>query len=201
MRIFTTTAKAVPILSRSLLVAAGLALAAHPALAERASPSAPSAARTALPALAGPVLLTVTGRIAGAEGTGDSPGGDSPGVAKFDAARLAALPRREFTTSTIWTEGVQSFSGVELRSLIDHLGVSSGTLKITAVNDYSIQIPVSEVAAGGALLADLRDGKPMTVRDKGPLWLVYPYDSASEFRNEVVYSRSVWQVDRIEVMP
>ena len=196
MRIFTTTAKAVPILSRSLLVAAGLALAAHPALAERASPSAPSAAGTALPALAGPVLLTVTGRIAGAEGTGDS-----PGVAKFDAARLAALPRREFTTSTIWTEGVQSFSGVELRSLIDHLGVSSGTLKITAVNDYSIQIPVSEVAAGGALLADLRDGKPMTVRDKGPLWLVYPYDSASEFRNEVVYSRSVWQVDRIEVMP
>lgn len=196
MRIFTTTAKAVPILSRSLLVAAGLALAAHPALAERASPSAPSAAGTALPALSGPVLLTVTGRIAGAEGTGDS-----PEVAKFDAARLAALPRREFATSTIWTEGVQSFSGVELRSLIDHLGVSSGTLKITAVNDYSIQIPVSEVAAGGALLADLRDGKPMTVRDKGPLWLVYPYDSASEFRNEVVYSRSVWQVDRIEVMP
>lgn len=196
MRIFTKTAKAVPILSRSLLVAAGLALAAHPALAERASPSAPSAARTALPALAGPVLLTVTGRIAGAEGTGDS-----PGVAKFDAARLAALPRREFATSTIWTEGVQSFSGVELRSLIDHLGVTGGTLKITAVNDYSIQIPVSEVAAGGALLADLRDGKPMTVRDKGPLWLVYPYDSASEFRNEVVYSRSVWQVDRIEVMP
>lgn len=196
MRIFTTTAKAVPILSRSLLVAAGLALAAHPALAERASPSAPSATGTALPALAGPVLLTVTGRIAGAKGTGDS-----PGVAQFDAARLAALPRREFATSTIWTEGVQSFSGVELRSLIDHLGVTGGTLKITAVNDYSIQIPVSEVAAGGALLADLRDGKPMTVRDKGPLWLVYPYDSASEFRNEVVYSRSVWQVDRIEVMP
>lgn len=190
MRIFTTTAKAVPILSRSLLVAAGLALAAHPALAELTLPSAPPSA------LAGPVLLTVTGRIAGPEGTGDS-----PGVARFDAARLAALPRREFATSTIWTEGVQSFSGVELRSLIDHLGVTGGTLKITAVNDYSIQIPVSEVTAGGALLADLRDGKPMTVRDKGPLWLVYPYDSASEFRNEVVYSRSVWQVDRIEVMP
>lgn len=188
MPIFTKTAKAVLIPSRFLLVAAGLALPAQAALAESAAP----AAATALPAPTGPVMLTVTGRIAGTDGSG---------MARFDAAMLAALPRREFATSTIWTEGVQSFSGVDLRSLIDHLGVTGGTLKITAVNDYSVQIPVSEVVAGGALLADLRDGKPMKVRDKGPLWLVYPYDSAPEFRNEVVYSRSVWQVDRIEVLP
>ncbi|ETD01976.1 oxidoreductase [Rhodobacter capsulatus R121] len=185
MPIFTKTAKAVLILSRSLPVAAGLALAVPAVLAEPAPPSAQTAP-------AGQVMLTVTGRIAGSDG---------PGVARFDAAMLAALPRRSFATSTIWTEGVQSFSGVELRSLIDHLGVTGGTLKITAVNDYSVQIPVSEVVAGGALLADLRDGKPMKVRDKGPLWLVYPYDSAPEFRNEIVYSRSVWQVDRIEVLP
>ncbi|RYH00603.1 oxidoreductase, partial [Salipiger sp. IMCC34102] len=39
----------------------------------------------------------------------------------------------------------------------------------------------------------------MQVRDKGPLWIVYPYDDTPEYRSEVIYSRSIWQLDRIEV--
>ncbi|PYF12778.1 hypothetical protein C8J30_101159 [Rhodobacter viridis] len=188
MRSTTKTAMAAVILSLSLLAAAGFTLHAQGALAESPAP----VAAAPLDAPTGTVMLTVTGKIGVT---------NAEGAAKFDATMLAALPRTNFETSTIWTEGVQAFSGIELRALLDRLGVTDGTLKITAINDYSVQIPVSDIAAGGALLADHRDGKLMTVRDKGPLWLVYPYDSASEFRNEVVYSRSVWQVDRIEVQP
>jgi hypothetical protein len=40
----------------------------------------------------------------------------------------------------------------------------------------------------------------MSLRDKGPLWIIYPYDSKSDFRTEVVYSRSIWQRDRLEAL-
>lgn len=141
----------------------------------------------------GEVVLTVRGAI-GAANTTD-------GSARFDAAMLEGLPRTAFATSTIWTEGVVHFAGVDLLTLLQRLGVTSGALLVTAINDYSVRIPVADLRRGAPILADRRNGQPMSIRDKGPLWLVYPYDSAPEFRNEVVYSRSVWQVDRIEVLP
>lgn len=39
----------------------------------------------------------------------------------------------------------------------------------------------------------------MPVRDKGPLFIVYPYDSNPEIKSQTYYTRSVWQVARLEV--
>jgi hypothetical protein len=50
-----------------------------------------------------------------------------------------------------------------------------------------------------ALIAYAMDGKEMSVRYKGPLWIVYPYDSNANYRTEITYARSVWQLDRIDV--
>lgn len=148
---------------------------------------------TTLGTPSGEVLLTISGAIS-VTNTADN-------TAQLDRAMLHELPQSRIETSTIWTKGVQSFSGVELHTLLAALGVQSGTIRVIALNDYAVEIPVSEIRAGGAVLADVRNDAPMTVRDKGPLWIVYPYDTSDEFRTEVVYSRSVWQVDRIEVQP
>ena len=71
-------------------------------------------------------------------------------------------------------------------------------LRATAINNYAIEIPVSDAVNEGPIIAYLMDGKKMSVRDKGPLWIVYPYDANPDYRSEVVYSRSIWQLDRIE---
>ena len=39
----------------------------------------------------------------------------------------------------------------------------------------------------------------MPVRDKGPLFVVYPYDSDPELRSQKFYSRSAWQVKSLIV--
>ena len=39
----------------------------------------------------------------------------------------------------------------------------------------------------------------MPVRDKGPFFVIYPYDSKPELKSQVYYARSVWQVKRLEV--
>jgi len=116
----------------------------------------------------------------------------------YDRAALEALGETEFTTTTIWTEGPQTFTGVPLNVLLADAGIATGTLSARAINDYAVEIPVDEALEDGPIVAYTRNGAPMSVRDKGPLWLVYPYDSDPAFQTEVVFSRSIWQLDRLE---
>ena len=123
--------------------------------------------------------------------------GDSP--VEIDRAEFEDMEAKTFTTTTIWTEGDITFTGVPLAALLDELGVDDGVLLASAVNDYSIEFPVEEARKDGPIVAYLMNGEPMSVRDKGPLWIVFPYDSDPAFQSEVVYSRSIWQLVRIEV--
>lgn len=118
---------------------------------------------------------------------------------ELDRAGLATLPQTQIETTTIWTEGDQTFDGVRVTSLLDALGVDDGTLTLIAANLYQIEIPVDHFTDDGAILAMDRNGKPMSLRDKGPLWLVYDYDADEKFRTEVIYSNSIWQLERIEI--
>lgn len=125
-------------------------------------------------------------------------GSDTP--IKLDRVGLGGLPRDSFTTSTIWTAGVSEFEGVRISALLDALGVRSGTIKFMAVNDYAIDIPVADLLENDPIIAEKVDGEYMSLREKGPLWLVYPYDTAAKFQTSVIYSRSIWQLDRMQVL-
>ena len=91
--------------------------------------------------------------------------------------------------------------GVELATLLAALGAEGTVLLAIAHNDYAVDIPVSDAVAGGPVVAYLRNGAAMSMRDKGPLWVIYPFDSKPEYQSELIYSRSIWQLDRIEVQP
>ena len=146
--------------------------------------SAPALQAETLPPLKGEPVLTIT----------------LDGVRhELDAEGLRSLPATTFTTTTIWTEGEQTFTGVRMTELLARLGVDQGDMALTAANDYQITVPVTEFTGDGALLAYDRNGAAMTLRDKGPLWVVYPYDSDPKFRSEIVYSNSIWQLDRISI--
>jgi hypothetical protein len=100
----------------------------------------------------------------------------------------------------LWTNGLQQFRGVLLKELVDRLKIEAGTLEASALNEYLIEIPLEDAIEGGALIAYERNGKPMSVRSKGPLWMIYPYDRDEKFRSETYYARSIWQMDLIEVL-
>ncbi|SFQ69687.1 hypothetical protein SAMN05421853_1257 [Roseivivax halotolerans] len=151
---------------------------------------APVAAQT-LDTPQGDVVLTISGDIA------DTNDGN---VARFDMEMLEAMEQVSFETTTLWTEGTSAFTGVPLAALLDRLGVTEGTIRASAINDYSIEIPVESVTETAPIVAYQLDGAAMPRRQKGPLWIVYPYDSDAAFRTEVIYSRSIWQLDRLEVV-
>ena len=151
----------------------------------------PAAHACGLPEPVGPVILTVSGTIAKA---------NHDGTARFDLAMLRSLPRRSFTTSTIWTEGKATYTGVSLDVLLDHLGASGSWLRATAINDYETEIPITDATPDGPIIAYEIDGQPMSRRDKGPLWIVYPYDSSLKYHSVMIHIRSIWQLERIAVV-
>ena len=118
----------------------------------------------------------------------------------FTLSDLEDIGSDTIVTTTIWTEGPQEFTGVSLHHLVSALGVAGHDLRATAINDYVVDIPASDAVEGGALVAFSRNGQPMSVRDNGPLWIVYPYDSDPAFQTESIYSRSIWQLVRIDVL-
>lgn len=136
-------------------------------------------------------LLTISGDVALTDGSD---------ILVLDRDALVELPATTFETSTIWTDGVHSFTGVSLADLAAELGVENGQFLATAINDYTVEIPFSDAVEGGPIIAYLMDGEEMSVRDKGPLWVIYPYDSDADYRSEVIYSRSIWQLDRLEIV-
>lgn len=140
----------------------------------------------------GPVILEISGQIAH---------GNLADGAGFDMAMLDALPQRDTVTSTPWYDGVQTFSGPKLADLLAAVGATGGSLRVIAINDYAVEIPISDVTDYPVILASRQNGAPMPVREKGPLFVIYPFDEASELVNELYFSRSVWQVKRIEVLP
>ena len=113
-------------------------------------------------------------------------------LSKFTLADLMLLPATKFTTSTIWTAENQTFTGVELSELIKHLEIKGNVLHAIALDEYYFDLPMTDALPGGPIVAYLNNGNRMTVREKGPLWIVYPYDENKKFQTEEIYARSVW---------
>lgn len=141
---------------------------------------------------AGEVLLTVTGDIVHR---------NTASGAVFDLEMLRALPQVTFATGTGWTEGVSHYTGVPLFALLEALGVTSGQVLATAVNDYSVTIDVARIEPDYPIVAYHRDGAPMSLRQKGPLWILYPFDDEPRYRTESTFARAIWQLDRLHVTP
>lgn len=138
----------------------------------------------------GKVVLTMGGQIAvknkGAQ-------------AVFDIAMLDKLPQTSFTTKTPWDNQPVKFSGPLLREVLDAAKASGTTIRAIALNDYKIAIPVSDARQWGVIMATRMDDKPIPVRTKGPLFIVYPFDSAKELQSATYYERSIWQLKAIEI--
>lgn len=145
-----------------------------------------------LPEPAGPVILDVSGTISTTNGDG---------VARFDLAMIDALPQRTTVTKSPWYDTVQTFEGPLLADLMAAVGASGSVLRLVALNDYAVEIPMQDIRDYPVILATRLEGSLMSVRDKGPLFVIYPFDEAPELFNEVYFSRSIWQLRKIEILP
>lgn len=137
------------------------------------------------------VVLSISGRLV--------QNGLAGGPALLDQDQLAALPQHSFTTKTPWYPKPRKFTGPLLRDVLAAVGAQGETVEALALNDYKVSIPMEDIAKHPVLLARLMDDQPMPVRDKGPLFILYPFDAEPNFRSALYYSRSVWQLKALIV--
>ena len=100
-------------------------------------------------------------------------------------------------SNAAWFDGKVTFEGVLLDKLMEMVGAEGKTVTAVALNDYVTTIPMEDFGRFGVLLSLKRDGQYMTVRDKGPLFIVYPYDDNTELQSQTYYGRSAWQLARL----
>ncbi|MEX6502203.1 hypothetical protein [Pseudomonas zhanjiangensis] len=136
-----------------------------------------------------PVILTVTGEL----------GCCPTGQALFDLQRLDALPQTEVSTLTPWTGQQDSYRGPRLSVLIEQLGASGDWLQATALNDYATRFSLEAARQYPVILATHKNGQPMSVRDKGPIWIIYPLSDYPELRKEEHQQAMVWQLKTLQV--
>ncbi|MEH6470450.1 MAG: molybdopterin-dependent oxidoreductase [Halopseudomonas sp.] len=138
----------------------------------------------------GDVLLTLRGKITHI---------NAQQTAQFDRAMLQALPQHHFTTTTPWTEGAHRYDGVLLKDLLAAVGARGSQLTLYALNDYHATIQLAPLRDYPILVAMKADGRPMRVRDKGPLWLLYPMSDFPQLDSKKHHVGMVWQLNGMVV--
>ncbi|UFS55568.1 molybdopterin-dependent oxidoreductase [Comamonadaceae bacterium M7527] len=111
---------------------------------------------------------------------------------------LHKLVQYDLTTSSPWYEGKTTFRGPLLRDVLALTHFQSDTIVAKAVNDYRITIPYEDVVKFNVVLAHTVDGERLTVRTRGPLFVIYPFDQIADLRLSTYYARCIWQLTQLE---
>lgn len=143
-----------------------------------------------IPAPTGPVILTVTGKVKPKNGAK---------AVTFDMAGLEKLGLVQYSVMDNLAEGRDaSFRGVLLDRLLAAVGAHDvRTLHMVALNDYAVDIPISDANTYPVLIATSVDGRRMGIAKYGPVRIIYPTKSFK--LDATVYDpRWIWQLKSIE---
>lgn len=149
-----------------------------------------TASTWALPPASGDVILTISGKIK--EVNRDT-------TAVFDLDMLQKLPQQTFITKTPWDKSPTKFTGPLLRDVLNAVKAEGKTLTAYALNDYKTTIPVEDALRFDVIVAHKIDDMPISVRTKGPLFIIYPFDSKPELKSSKYYGRSAWQLKSLKI--
>ena len=126
----------------------------------------------------------------------------SPHNSRLNLAQLDALPQTTLTLElpeTLGIQGTHSWQGVSLGELLKLSGSTGQSVRLQALNGYYVTLPVSDIERYNPLLAYRRAGNNLTIREKGPFILIYPFNEFKTLNQQLYINRSIWQVHEIYI--
>lgn len=125
-----------------------------------------------------------------------------PNVAevRLEPEQLAAMTQVTIRTSNEFVDGVAEFRGPLARDVVAQIGRGTAQVgRFVAANDYSVEIDLAEFDRYDVIFATHMNGKPLSRRDKGPVWVIYPMDQHPELKDPAWNNRLIWQLVRVEL--
>lgn len=146
----------------------------------------------AIPAPNGEVILTVTGNIS-TYNNGDTLDLDMATLEKFGVVK--------YDIDDPWTKTTVNYSGVLLSDFLKIIGASSSAenIRITALDDYAVDITITEAQKWPVLIATQSNGEYMTVAENGPTRIIFPFGRYSDVDVVLYQDLSIWSIKSIEV--
>ena len=80
-----------------------------------------------------------------------------------------------------------------------HFGLNELPFGITPDTAYAYSLQHHQEAINTLLLALTQDGKLLTRRNKGPVWVIYPLSQYPELDKPSYHSAMIWQLRAISV--
>ena len=121
------------------------------------------------------------------------------GAIYFSPGDLSASTPTEIVTTSPWTTGKTTFRGVLLRDILKAVEADGKMLKASAVDDYTVEIPVSDAEDYDVIIAYKMNGEWLEDGVYAPFWIIYPYDSDKNLAQEKYYGRSLWQLTKLVI--
>lgn len=117
----------------------------------------------------------------------------------FDIPTLEQMGLVRYTNRNRWYAGPVTYEGVLGSDFLDIVGVPEGadTLYMRALNDFVTRVPIADLRRWPVMLALKLDGEYMSVRDKGPIWLVYPTHVNEALGGPAHQGKWIWQLTEI----
>lgn len=118
----------------------------------------------------------------------------------FSLADIERMPQTALALTlpeAVGIAGTHAWQGVTVSSLIALSGRKPHSLKVAALNGYSVSVPVEDIQRFNPILSFRRDGALISVREKGPFLLIYPFNTFPELNQQIYLNRLVWQVNEI----
>lgn len=143
----------------------------------------------------GEVQLVISGnlQLTNAEDSDGNP------IAKLDMAMLEALPVTTVVTKNPWVEERTTYEGVTINTLLEHVGAKSFDFLAEGIDGYTAELRGIDFAKYPIIVAYKREGDYMSIRDLGPLWIIYPFDDYPELDTEYSGVTSVWQLIEMKI--
>ncbi|MEX0970182.1 MAG: hypothetical protein WD046_07045 [Paracoccaceae bacterium] len=124
---------------------------------------------------------------------------DGTEIALSEAA-FFALPQYAIATENEYLEGLNCYEGPLGRDVVALLdGEPEAFVALTAMNDYRVEAPFAHLLEFDVIFTTSVNNARLSLRDKGPIWVVYPQSDNAILQDTFYGTYMIWQLIKVEL--
>ncbi len=145
-----------------------------------------------IPAPAGEVILTVSGKI-NTKNNGDT--------LQLDMATLEQFGLVEYAINDPWLKEKVTYQGILMSEFLKYVQADSSaeTVHIVALDNYEVDLAIQELNKWPVLLATRANGKYIDISTNGPTRIIFPFDQFPEIDITLYRDLMIWNIATMEV--